>query len=311
VALAKAQAGALRDAARQLDARLVSPNLDFVFLATERKVDFAQRDGIIFGQPPTWSEVGGGVLPFRGLTSRQLDSLIEAGGVVASDGVVELSRFLRGHRHVTARGFVVSPSRGDTRVEIEGVDKFGKFTAEEKKQLRRVRSKLRASPGDEYVIVPISRRPGVRSQALRTIAAELDASTRSPLDGGVRLELKLSEDDRVRDKILFGRPSTEAKERFDTLTVEDLQRLLELNLCDPAQRQNYSPTTQEIAEHMLKFGGYTAFGFVCPRAKGGIVIEGVEKEGSISDQEQRAFRRRFKQADAIDVSTARLYCWFD
>lgn len=129
---------------------------------------------------------------------------------------------------------------------------------------------------------------------------------------------KLNKDVDTRDRIVFGiKYNPEAYmggiRRFKNLTYEELVKLRDCNFLDPYDAQNYAPTIEEIMEFMKNHSGFTAHGYVVSpeRSNYRLSIEGVEKEGNITNSDKGAFIELFGDADELTMDDNWLYCWFD
>ena len=124
-----------------------------------------------------------------------------------------------------------------------------------------------------------------------------------------------------REQLLFHRPYDEKNYEmggiayFDEITVKTAKRLIELGFVDPEDRQNCSPTMQEMVDFcdddtdMWYLHGYA----VSPnRADCRVTFEGVGSNLNLGVTEALDFMRVFRFADEIDCEVGSCaYCWFD
>ena len=98
--------------------------------------DIKTRDEIIFGEYDPQKYMGG-VRYFKNINAEVLDKLNELGFIDMEDcqnyspSNGEFIDFILEHENYTAHGYVVSDTRDDYRVSIEGLFKFGNITYEE------------------------------------------------------------------------------------------------------------------------------------------------------------------------------------
>lgn len=98
--------------------------------------DIKTRDEIIFDEYDPQKYVGG-IRHYKELTYEQLEELDDKCFLDPeecqnySPSIAEFMDFMKDHREFTAHGYVVSDTRDDYRVSIEGLFKFGNITYEE------------------------------------------------------------------------------------------------------------------------------------------------------------------------------------
>lgn len=157
----------------------------------------------------------------------------------------------------------------------------------------------------------------VQAEALRKAAQLIlhcvnDKSEYAPFDGYNRSVA-------LRDEIIFGEYEPEKYlggiRRFDGLTLDRLEKLVEneyMALCD---RQNAAPPVEVFIDFMAKFPGYGVTGFVISIERGdyGMGIDGMEKldGGCDTMDEMDEFYKLFRKADDFAIGTKAMSCWFD
>lgn len=121
-----------------------------------------------------------------------------------------------------------------------------------------------------------------------------------------------------RDTIIFGESNLLAYaggvRHFNGLTLEQLDQLLKKRYILPDERQNNSPTVQEICEFMKRYTGYTAIGYaVSPQREDcRVTLEGIEKPFPITNEEEFLhFRHLFRWADELVIANNYTRCWYD
>ena len=94
---------------------------------TERVLDTKERDLLVFGREIDWSKEGlGGTMHFERCPLAVLQKLLANGTLDPDDAQNEapssrqFMAFMALHPKLLAHGYVVSPSRDDCRVSIEG-----------------------------------------------------------------------------------------------------------------------------------------------------------------------------------------------
>ena len=128
-------------------------------------------------------------------------------------------------------------------------------------------------------------------------------------------EWKSNPDIRRRDTLIFGKywPGYDVK-RFEGISVDTLETLIQEGFADPEEAQNCAPSTQEFLEFMRQYPGYKAHGYVISEKRHDcrVSIEGVVKGRSCaSDKELMAFVAMFRYADEFEIGPDGMYCWFD
>ena len=121
-----------------------------------------------------------------------------------------------------------------------------------------------------------------------------------------------------RDLILFGEPYDEAKylggiRCFEEVTAEDIEELLHLNVIDPEETQDNSPSTTEILEFLQRHPNFTAHGYAVSRDRGdySVTLEGVACAGPYDMEDVWDFCSWFKFADEFEIAEYGMYCWYD
>lgn len=100
--------------------------------------------------------------------------------------------------------------------------------------------------------------------------------------------------------------------RFDGVTAETLQKLVDLKYADPDERQNEAPSIGEILEFLEENPDFTANGYAVTvrRDDYRISIEGVEGNSRDFDQISR-FMNMFRFADEFESGVGYQRAWFD
>lgn len=123
-----------------------------------------------------------------------------------------------------------------------------------------------------------------------------------------------------RDEIVFGEIYNQKKycgglRRFDELTLEQIDRLEDLDILNMDDAQNESPTTGEIVDFLREreSDGWYVHGYcISPeRSDFRITFEGVGKKTPPSRRDLIDFTRMFRNADDFNVDDEGLYCWYD
>lgn len=130
--------------------------------------------------------------------------------------------------------------------------------------------------------------------------------------------MEFNKDIETRDKIIYGRYREKKYKyggtlHYEGLTVGTMKELMDQKFLDPEERQNSSPTVQEIYDFMCTYPGYTAHGYTvsADRDDYRVSVEGVMKpEQAATPEECQAFLRLFENADELRVE-GYMYCWFD
>ena len=122
-----------------------------------------------------------------------------------------------------------------------------------------------------------------------------------------------------RDEVLFHEPFNEDSyfggiRHFIGLTYNKWERLLDLRVADPEERQNCAPTCGEIMEFIREHPNFTAHGYtVSPnRDDYRVSIEGVFCDPGFTTKDLIDTVNLFAGADEFDVSEEDgIYVWFD
>lgn len=121
-----------------------------------------------------------------------------------------------------------------------------------------------------------------------------------------------------RDLIIFGEEVSWDDElggmkNFKELTLQQLETLKDKGQLKPDEQQNNSPTIEQCMTFMKQFPGATAHGYVIsPERKDyRVTLEGLEFTGECTTEIQRAFSKLCKRANDLEITSTRLYCWFD
>ena len=128
--------------------------------------------------------------------------------------------------------------------------------------------------------------------------------------------MELNHDDKRRCEIMrIARPVNYMGGcyRFEGLTLDQLNLLLDEGFIDPEERQNDAPTTIEFKSFLEAYPDATIHGYIISpnRDDYRISIEGAEYNGDVSKEMMIDFIEMFRFADDFTVSDNCLYCWFD
>jgi len=127
--------------------------------------------------------------------------------------------------------------------------------------------------------------------------------------------MELNKDSKARDLIIFDKLVEDNGDiiRFEGLTLEKLDRLLDQKFADPEETQNDSPSTKEIYDFMKEHPGFTAHGYVVSRKRNdyGISLEGVEYRGNYNKKVLLKFLDLFAYADELTTKDKYLRAWYD
>ena len=100
--------------------------------------------------------------------------------------------------------------------------------------------------------------------------------------------------------------------RFDGVTAETLQKLVDLKFADPNEQQNEAPTIEQFLEFLNDNPDFTAHGYAVTikRDDYRISIEGVVGKAYDFDQIGR-FVETFRFADDFQIRQGFQYAWYD
>jgi hypothetical protein len=101
--------------------------------------------------------------------------------------------------------------------------------------------------------------------------------------------------------------------RFEGLTLDQLNLLLNEAFIDPEEAQNNAPTTAEFKSFLESYPETTLHGYMISpdREDYRMTIEGAEYNGEVSKEMAMDFVEMFRFADDFTVDDNCLYCWFD
>lgn len=119
-----------------------------------------------------------------------------------------------------------------------------------------------------------------------------------------------------RDDILGIAPKAQyfgGIEHFDGASVDTIDRLIALGYADTNDAQNSAPTLGQIRDFMSEYPRFRAHGYVVSHDRHDCrtTIEGVELAGAITDEERKAFRKLFSDADEYSITASGARCWYD
>ena len=119
-----------------------------------------------------------------------------------------------------------------------------------------------------------------------------------------------------RDMLIFGCNSPRYAggiARFENMSCEVLEKLLELEFADPKETQNNSPTIKQFLTFMQKYPKFKAIGYVVSpdRDDCRVTIEGLKANENLTAEEIAAFAIKFHNADEFDVTLTSARCWYD
>jgi hypothetical protein len=118
-----------------------------------------------------------------------------------------------------------------------------------------------------------------------------------------------------RDKILFGTTDVNywgGSKQFTELSLEDLEKLVDLEFIDVEECTSYSPTVEEILEFMSEYPNFKAHGYAIAYERDDyrVTLEGVSHYGTyLTRDEELAFIYMFRTADDFELESG--YAWFD
>lgn len=123
-------------------------------------------------------------------------------------------------------------------------------------------------------------------------------------------------DYRRRDEIIFNavsEPGSYDIHRFENLRESQLRKLIDEGLADPGMTQNNSPTIKKIMEFLTAYPVFRGIGYVITplREDCRVSIEGVEVMGNVSEDDRKAFKKMFKNADEFTNEPGYLRAWYD
>lgn len=100
--------------------------------------------------------------------------------------------------------------------------------------------------------------------------------------------------------------------RFDGVTADTLQKLVDLKYADPDEYQNEAPPIGEILEFLKENPDFTAHGYAVTARRDDyrISLEGVEGNSRDFDQISR-FMNMFRFADEFETGIGYQRAWFD
>lgn len=130
------------------------------------------------------------------------------------------------------------------------------------------------------------------------------------------MEFKYNQDWELRDSMLndvYGDKKGDYDIfRFNGVTAETLQKLVDLKFADPYERQNESPTIAEFLDFLNGNPDFTALGYAVnvQRDDYRVSIEGVRGNSHDAQQILR-FIQMFRMADEFEIENGYQYAWFD
>lgn len=130
------------------------------------------------------------------------------------------------------------------------------------------------------------------------------------------MDFEYNKDWKLRDSMLndvYGnKQETYDIFRFDGVTAETLQKLVDLKYADPDEYQNEAPPIGEILEFLKENPDFTAHGYAVTvrRDDYRISLEGVEGNSRDFDQISR-FMNMFRFADEFETGIGYQRAWFD
>jgi len=180
---------------------------------------------------------------------------------------------------------------------------------------------------DLIAIIDVSLRDGTQAPQVVDSSSEKLMHIRDRIDKEFDKELQrlkeylrrsLDSDYRLRDEIIFGQEIDWEKVgggivKFEGLTLEKLEELLECGFAGPNDEHNLAPTTGQFIEFMRRYPQFTAHGFVTsPKREHCLVsIEGIELEGEYPEDVLVDFVKLCGGTDDLVAHKDGLFCCFD
>lgn len=131
---------------------------------------------------------------------------------------------------------------------------------------------------------------------------------------------KLTREQEVRrDELVFGEAQDWSKsmggiKRYQDLTVDCLEKLVEEGFADPEETQNDAPSIQEFLDFMKKYPQARAHGYVVSNERDDVrvSVEGLEVDrDDVTFELFREFVALCRFADEFDDCDNGLYAWWD
>lgn len=120
-----------------------------------------------------------------------------------------------------------------------------------------------------------------------------------------------------RLEIIFGTTEGYAflggTEKFEGLEVQQLQKLVDLELIELDGCQNCSPDTEQFLEFMKDHPEVLAHGYVVHSDRGDarVTLEGLEYHGAVDWKLLKDFACFAHHADEYEYEENHLWCWWD
>lgn len=133
-----------------------------------------------------------------------------------------------------------------------------------------------------------------------------EAEVQKALGLGMEARDSIIGEDNFRESVYFG-----GVRHFENLTLAQLTELIELEFCNPADRQNDAPTAGQFYKFIKKFPFLCAHGYTVHQSRDDyrMTIEGLHFEGTPSEEQVVAFRKFCKSADNLPHCNG-LYSWW-
>ena len=126
-----------------------------------------------------------------------------------------------------------------------------------------------------------------------------------------------NKDVKTRDEIIFGSYDPKAYfgglRYFKGMSGGTLRYLVTNKFTSMQERQNASPTIEELLDFLERHPGYTAHGYAVSIDRGDyrVTVEGLAKKEPEQDRDTLVeFVELNRFADELDISD-RMYCWYD
>lgn len=122
-----------------------------------------------------------------------------------------------------------------------------------------------------------------------------------------------------RNEIIFGDKDTDSKSwlggtrRFESLSLKQLNALIQNDFIDLEDCQNYSPSVGDFLDFMKKYPAVVAHGYAVSHKRDDyrVSLEGVSFGGKVTMKMLLDFVYLCRHADEFHASEEELYAWWD